>query len=270
MSNNQKEQKYFESVARMRTSPSLQGKIWDASDIYKEVQPNEDSSYEFLHRCYTDTVMETVAMMRFIKGCVRGGEFVKPIDPMELPDSDSDSDSDDDDYYDEDFEQRQYERKSERENSKSQKKEYKRSSFMRSVICALSEMNKARMRVAKCLLKRSNDHKLIDDFAQYSQGNHTLLSKGHTLIELYRCLRHIHSGKYTLRYLVDNERETVQFDALFCMGTNIVAEYIENANTCIRGDIDMFDPAITNHNKSENWKPMTFTYNHTEEVIATR
>lgn len=125
------------------------------------------------------------------------------------------------------------------------------------------------MRVAECLLKRSNDQ-LIDDFAQYSQGNHHLLSKGHTLIELYRCLRHIHSGNYTLRYLDDNERETVQFDALFCMGTNVVAEYIENANKCIRGSIDMFDPAITNHNKSENWKPMTFVYRDTEEVIAIR
>jgi hypothetical protein len=265
MSNNEKEQEYYKSIAAMRTSESLQGKIWDVSDIYKEVKPNEDSSYEFLHKCYTDTVMETIGLMRFVKGCVRGGEFVNP---MELPDSDTDSDSDDDDYYDEDFEQRQYERKVEREYTKKLKKEYKRCSFKISVVHALSEMNKAQMRLAECLLKCSNDQKLIDDFAQYSQGHHHLLSEGDTLIELYRCLRHIHSG---VKIIIDSKiGEVAQFDALFCMGTKIVAEYIENANKCISGHIDMFDPAITNHNKSENWKSMTFVWADTEEVIAIR
>lgn len=257
MSNNEKEQEYYKSIAAMRTSASLQGKIWDASDIYKEVKPNEDSSYEFLHKCYTDTVTETIGLTRFIKGCVRGGEFVKPSDPteLELPDLEHD------DYYNGEIE---------REYAKKEKQHYKINSFKSSVIRALSDMNKARMRLAECLLKRSNEQKLIDDFAQYSQGHHHLLSEGHTLIELYRCLRHIHSGNYTLRYLDDDERETVQFDALFCMGTKIVAEYIENANKCIYGHIDMFDPAITNHNKSENWKSMTFVWDYTKEVIAIR
>jgi hypothetical protein len=259
MSNNQKEQKYFESVARMRTSASLQGKIWDASDIYKEVQPNEDSSYEFLHKCYTDTVMETVGLIRFISRHVHDGVFVKPTDPMELPDDDEYDYYDD--HYDEDY--------NEIEILKKEKKEYKRTSFMRSVICALSEMKKARMKLADSLLKRClSDQKLIDDFAQYSQGNHHLLSKGHTLIGLYRCLRHIRLG---VEIPLDYETsELAQFDKLFCVDNNIVDEYVACANKGICDSIDMFDPAITNHNKSENWKPITFAYKHTEEVIAMR
>lgn len=259
MSNNQKEQKYFESVARMRTSASLQGKIWDASDIYKEVKPNEDSSYEFLYKCYTDTVMETVGLIRFISRHVHDGVFVKPTDPTELPDDDEDDYYDD--HYDEDY--------NEIEILKKEKKEYKRTSFMRSVICALSEMKKARMKLVECLLKRcSNDQKLIDDFAQYSQGNHHLLSKGHTLIGLYRCLRHIRLG---VEIPLDYETsELAQFDKLFCVDNNIVDEYVACANIGICDSIDMFNPAITNHNKSENWKAKTFAYKHTEDVIATR
>jgi hypothetical protein len=255
MSNNQKEQEYFKSVAEMRDCALLQGKIWDVSDIYKEVQPNEDSSYEFLHRCYTDTVMETVVMMLFISRHVHDGVFVKPTDPMELPD----------DYYDDCYDEEYNDRKI----LKKEQEEYKRTSFMRSVICALSEMKKARMKLVECLLKRcSNDQKLIDDFAQYSQGNHHLLSKGHTLIGLYRCLRHIRLG---VEIPLDNETpELDQFDNLFCVDNNIVDEYVACANKGICDSIDMFNPAITNHNKSENWKPITFAYKHTEEVIATR
>jgi len=259
MSNNQKEQEYFKSVAEMRDCALLQGKIWDVSDIYKEVQPNEDSSYEFLHKCYTDTVMETVGLMRFISRHVHDGVFVKPTDPMELPDDDENDYYDD--YYDEDY--------NEIEISKKEKKEYKRTSFMRSVICALSDMKKARMKLADSLLKRClNDQKLIDDFAEYSQGNHHLLSKGHTLIGLYRCLRHIRLG---VEIPLDYETsELAQFDKLFCVDNNIVDEYVACANKGICDSIDMFDPAITNHNKSENWKPMTFVWSHTEEVIAIR
>jgi len=259
MSNNQKEQEYFKSVAVMWECASLQGKIWDASDIYKEVQPNEDSSYEFLHKCYTDTVMETVGLIRFISRHVHDGVFVKPTDPMELPDDCYDHHHDD--YYDEEY--------NDREILKKEQEEYKRTSFMRSVICALSEMKKARMKLVECLLKRcSNDQKLIDDFAQYSQGNHHLLSKGHTLIGLYRCLRHIRLG---VEIPLDYETpELDQFDNLFCVDNNIVDEYVACANKGICDSIDMFNPAITNHNKSENWKPMTFAYKHTEEVIAMR
>ena len=252
------EQKYFESVKRMRESPGLQGKIWDVSDIYREVKPDEESSYEFLHKCYVDTVIETIGLMRFISGRVRGGVFVKPNDPMELPDSD-----DDDDYRDEEY----YEKTQKRESDKAAKID----SFKSSVIRALSDMNKARMRLSEALLKRcSNDAKLIDDFAEYSQGHHHALSEDHTLIELYRCLRHIHSGNSTFRYLDDDTREVIQFEALFCMDNTVVAEYITNATNCIRGHIDMFDPAITNHNKSEKWKAMTFVWDDTDEVIAVR
>ena len=254
-----KEQKYFESVKRMRENTGLQFKLWDTSDIYKNVKPDEESSYEFLHKCYRDTVTETVGLMRFISGRVRDDVFCKPNDPMELPDSD-----DDDDYEDEEY----YEKTQKRESDKAAKID----SFKISVIRALSDMNKARMRLAEALLNRcSNDAKLIDDFAEYSQGHHHALNEDHTLIELYRCLRHIHSGESTFRYLDDDTREVIQFEALFCMEDNtVVAEYITNATNCIRGHIDMFDPAITNHNKSEKWKPMTFVWAHTDEVIAVR
>jgi len=250
-----KEQEYSNSVSRMRTSPGLQSKIWDASDIYKEVMPDEDDSYEFLCRRYKDTVMESNGLMRFISGRVRGGVFSKPNDPLELPDSD------DDDYEDEEY--------YEKNQRKEQKKIEKIDSFKVSVIRALSDMNKARKRLAKALVKRcSSDAKLIDDFAEYSQGHHHALKEDHILIELYRCLRHIHSGESTFRYLDDVTKEVIQFEAIFCMNNTIVAEYIGCANRCIHGHIDMFDPAITNHNKSEKWKPMTFVYAH--EVIAMR
>jgi predicted DNA binding CopG/RHH family protein len=253
-----KEQEYSNSVRRMRTSPGLQSKIWDASDIYKEVMPDEDDSYEFLCRRYKDTVVESNGLMRFISGCVRHGAiFCMPNDPLELPDSDDDDDDDD----------------VEKCYEKQQKNARKVDSFKVSVIRALSDMNKARMRLAEALVKRcSSDAKLIDDFAEYSQGHHHALKEDHILIELYRCLRHIHSGNYTVRYLDEDSirKEIIQFEALFCMGTTCVAEYIANANACILGHIDMFDQAITNHNKSEKWKPMTFMWANTDEVIAVR
>jgi hypothetical protein len=224
MSNDKdEEQEYFKSMSIMRGVLSLENKLGDINDIYKKVRPHAGSTYEFLHKCYVDTVWQTVGLLRFISGSVRDDIFYCPGRAR-----DSDSDEDYDDKHD-----RAY-------------------LFKIAVVRALSEMNKARSRLAECLLMRSDDVYLIDDFAEYSHGKHRVLSNGHTLIELYRCLRHIHSvNGYNLK-IDENVSEVTQFDMLFCQtetDISIINEYAANANKCIGDDIDMFDPVITNRNK---------------------
>ena len=239
MSNNEKEQEYYKSIAAMSKCISVEVRLWNISDIYKKVTPDEGTSNEFLCKCYIDTVNETTGIMKYILGHVRGGVFHRPK---------GFGDYHRDEYYE----------------------EIETDSFKDTVVRALVELDKARMRLAERMLELSNDVGLIDDFAEYAQGHHHALSKGHTLIELYKCLRHIHGGKYKLEILSDNIGEISKFDALFCVDNQIFIEYTLNAYKGIQAGIDMFDPAITNHNKSKNWKPMTFVWAHTEEVIAIR
>ena len=240
---NEKEQEYFKCITTMRECISVEIRLWNISDIYKKVIPDEGTSNEFLCKCYIDTVNETTGIMKYILGHVRGDVFHRVFHrPKGFGD-----------YHRDEY-----------------CEEGETDSFKGTVVRALVELDKARMRLAERMLELSNDVGLIDDFAEYAQGYHHALSEGHTLIELYKCLRHIHSGKYKLEILSDNIGEISKFDTLFCTNNQIFIEYTLNAYKGIRAGIDMFDPEITNHNKSNNWKPMTFVWAHTGEEITKR
>ena len=234
--NDSQEQEYFASVKKMKEVMSTKLRLWDLSDIYNKVNPDEENCIEFLQKCYIDTVMETYGIVKFISRCVLGGIFYKPKD------SDDDDDDDDDD-----------------------EKDYM---FKISVVRALSALNKARVKLAPYLLVRANDEIIIDHFHAYSGGQHRSLLKGDSLIELYRCLRHIHTGKFVLETINDDSKtEIAKFDALFCSDNEAITEYVENVERGIRDPIGEFDPAITNHNKAKYAHKVVFVCGTTGDIM---
>ena len=235
------EEKYFKDVAYMRNNVSIQVKLWNIQDIYKAVSArvSDENSESFLYKSYIDTVMEITGLIKCMFACVQNGRFYKPREPT-------------DDCMGMDDEQCNLE------------------TFKSSVIRSLFELDNARMKIAACLLALSNEEVYIEHFHAYSGGAHRSLGGGDLLIEMYRCLHHIHSQGGELKYKFDNNRmsDVARFDAMFCAGDNVVDnEFVTNATRCFRGQIVEFDPAFTNHNKSKYAQKVAFVCSRTGEVL---
>ena len=234
------EEKYFKDVAYMRNNVSIQAKLWNIQDIYKAVSAHvsDENSEHFLYKSYIDTVIETTGIIKCIFACVHNGRFSKPRDPTDACMG----------MYDDD-------------------EERKLEMFKSSVIRSLFELDNARMKIAACLLALSNEEVYIEHFHAYSGGAHRSLGGGDILIEMYRCLHHIHSQGGELKYKFDN-KDVATFDAMFCAGDNVADnEFVTNATRCFRGQIVEFDPAFTNHNKSKYAQKVVFVCSRTGEVM---
>ena len=235
------EEKYFKDVTYMRNNVSIQSKLWNIHDIYKAVSAHvsQNNSENFLYKSYIDTVMEITGLIKYMFACVQNGRFYKPREST-------------DDCMGIDDEQCNLEL------------------FKSSVIYALFVLDNARMKIADCLLALSNEEVYIEHFHAYSGGAHRSLSGGDILIEMYRCLHHIHSQGGELKYKFDNNRmsDVARFDAMFCAGDNVADnEFVTNATRCFRGQIVEFDPAFTNHNKSKYAQKVVFVCSRTGEVL---
>lgn len=242
------EEKYFKDVAYMRNNVSIQSKLWNIHDIYKAVSAHvsQNNSENFLYKSYIDTVMEITGLIRCMFACVQNGRFSKPREFMDDYDCMGMYDGDDDD------------------------EQFNLELFKSSVIYALFVLDNARMKIAACLLALSNEEVYIEHFHAYSGGAHRSLSGGDLLIEMYRCLHHIHSQGGELKYKFDNNRmsDVARFDAMFCAGDNVADnEFVTNATRCFRGQIVEFDPAFTNHNKSKYLQKVVFVCSRTGEVL---
>ena len=241
------EDKYFKDVAYMRNNVSIQSKLWNIHDIYKAVSAHvsDNNSENFLYKSYIDTVMEITGLIKCMFDCVQNGKFSKPGEFMDDYDSMGMYDDDDDGQRDLEI-------------------------FKSSVIRALFELDNARIKIAACLLALSNEEVYIEHFHAYSGGAHRSLGGGNILIEMYRCLHHIHIQGGELQYKRDNNRmsDVARFDAMFCAGDNVADnEFVTNATRCFRGQIVEFDPAITNHNTAKYAHKVAFVCGTTGAVM---
>jgi hypothetical protein len=137
---------------------------------------------------------------------------------------------------------------------------------------ALLAIDEYRKKVAECLLARANNTEYMEMFYVYSGGAHRELGGDNIITNLYRCLRHIHSGNINFDYKFgDINHVLYRFDAMFC-STNRLSDYdfFVNARDSFEEQIVEFDPAITNHNKSKYATFKGFVCATTGEVIALR
>ncbi len=261
------ETEYYESMSIMRDTESIQSKLWDTRDIYRKINEgelNDETSDDFLIKCYVDTVIDTGGIINLAFSCVRDGVFRKPQDYSSVEDyfgSDYDYMMMADEYDDEYRELRMMDKKTDNENA-----------FKNSLVDALLEMDKARMKVAECLLARANKTEYMELFYVYSGGAHHELGSGSIVTKLYRCLRHIHSGAIKFDYKFgEMKRNSQKFDAMFC-SSNTLEDYafFVSERDSFNEPVVEFDPAITNHDKSKYATVKGFVCATTGEVIAMR
>lgn len=211
----------------------------DLGNIFKQVNKgelNSETDDDFLYKCYVDTLIEIGELIKFVFGCFRDGVLHVPRNYSLYND---DAEEDCDLIY---------------SNDKNGHKHMMNANFFKnSVMDALHELDNARMKVAECLLARSNETHYMEMFYVYSGGAHHELGSDNIITNLYRCLRHIHSGDIKFDYKFgDNTHVLYKFDAMFCT-KNTVADYnfFVNMRDSFNEKIIEFDPAITNHDKSK-------------------
>lgn len=255
------ETEHYKSMSHMKQNPSIQSKLWEISDIYRKVNEVNGTSDEFLYNCYIDTLVETRGLIKFAFSCVRDGAFHPPRDYLDDSDDDDededeDDDEDDDDYY----------------NNRKMDREMNTRSFKNSIMDALLMVDKTRMKVAECLLARSNTTEYMELFYVYSRGAHRELGGSAIVTMLYKCLRHIHSGDIKFDYKFgDVDHALYRFDAMFC-SKNTLADYgfFMNAPNSFDEQIVEFDPAITHHDKTKYATVRGFICATTGEAIERR
>jgi len=259
------ETEYYKSMSIMRDTKSIQSKLWDTCDIYRKVNKgelNDETSDDFLVRCYLDTVIDTGGIINLAFSCVRDGVFRKPKDySIDYFASDYDYMMMADEYDDEYRELRMTDKKTDNENA-----------FKNSLVDALLEMDKARMKLAEFMLARANKTEYMELFYVYSGGAHHELGSGSIVTKLYRCLRHIRSGAIKFDYKFGEIKHNSQrFDAMFC-SSNTLEDYAFFMNSCdsLNEPVVEFDPAITNHDKTKYATVRGFVCATTGEVIAMR
>jgi len=231
------EEEYFKSIVEMRGTFGMKVKLWRVCDIFKKVNMfdivnqsyfmgDAKTSESFLYKCYIDAVMELGGIIGCMFRCVENGVFHKPRD---VGGEDSD---DEDGYKDEEY----YEKLQ-------QKRNHNMEIFKDAVIRAIFEIDRARIKVAKALTARANNPSFIKLFERFSPPN---LGGQNMLVEMYRCLRHIHSGDIDFDYKFGNKLNIIDmFDSMFC-SKNTVADYafFANARASFDEPVNTFDIGI--------------------------
>jgi hypothetical protein len=271
------ETEYYKSIDQMRDADmSIQSRLCDVCDIFKKLsggELNDETSDEFLYASYVDAVMEMGGIIKCVFGCVQNGV-------LRLSGDDSDEgafqfhqprhyDYEDEDEDEDDYEQRMYIREDEDDYERMYMRKAGEDMFKNAVMDALLAIDEYREKVAKFMMTRTSKTEYKEWFYVYSGGAHRAVSDM-TIIKLYRCLRHIHSGggdvKFDFKFGDIN-----RFDAMFC-SKNTVADYsfFVNARDSFREPVVEFDPAITHHDTTKYATVRGFVCATTGEVIKMR
>ena len=229
------EEEYFDSIVEMRGTFGVTAKLRRLHDIFKQVNQSDfnrdNTSLEFLYKCYIDTVMELGGIIKFMFSCAKDGAFHKPND---VRGEDSDSD-DQDDYKDEEYYEKIQEKK--------EKRQLKNDLFKQTVIGAIIETDRARMKLADCLMERAIAPRFLPRFEHHLPSS---LEPGNMLLEIYRCLRHIRSGNIAFDYKFGYKYNGIDmFDSVFC-SDKTVADYafFVNVRKSFDEPITKFDMSI--------------------------
>ena len=226
------ELQYFRSIAEMRGTFGATAKLGKLHDIFKQVNQSEfnrdTTSLEFLYKCYIDTVMELGGIIKFMFSCAKDGAFHEPNDV-------GGEDSDSDDYKDEEYYEKIHEKK--------EKRQLQLDLFKDAVIRMIVETDKARMKVANCLMERTIHPPFIQRFERHLPSS---LEPGHLLLEIYRCLRHISTGDIDFDYeFSDKENVIDMFDSVFCSDKTLGDyAFFVNARKSFDEPITKFDMSV--------------------------